>query len=47
MHIVNVWGMFFCFALPLIISIYLVYLEGIEEGKERIIKNKRNVRRVK
>lgn len=44
---INIWGMFFCFALPLIISIYLVHLEGIEEGKKRIIKNKRNVRRVK
>ena len=35
MGTINYWGIFFCFILPLIISIYLVYLEGIEEGKKK------------
>lgn len=34
MHIVNLWGMFFSIILPLAISIVLVHIEGVEEGKK-------------
>lgn len=31
---INIWGMWFLFAMPLLISIVLVHIEGVEEGKK-------------
>lgn len=34
MYITNIWGIFFCFVLPVIISMFLIYFEGVEEGRK-------------
>ena len=33
MYIVNIWGIAFCFYVPMIIVTLLAYYEGREEGK--------------
>ena len=32
---INIWGMWFLFAMPLLISIVLVHIEGVEEGRKK------------
>lgn len=31
----NIWGMFFSIIFPLVISIVLVHIEGVEEGRRK------------
>ena len=35
MYITNIWGIFFMFYVPTIISIVLAYLEGKEDRKKK------------
>lgn len=44
MYIVNLWGMFFSIILPLVISIVLVHIEGVEEGKKIGNNTKRRIK---
>lgn len=44
MHITNLWGMFFSIVLPLTISIVLVHIEGVEEGKKIKNNTKRRIK---
>lgn len=44
MIINNIWGMFFCIILPLVISIVLVHIEGVEEGKKIRNNTKRRIK---
>ena len=47
MVITNLWGITFCIAIPIIISIVLVYLEGKEEGRKEYARiNKVRLRKV-
>lgn len=43
MYVENIWGIFFCMYLPILLTIYGAYKAGIEEGKRKILK--RNKRR--
>lgn len=36
---INIWGMWFLFAMPLLISIVLVHIEGVEEGRKEYAKS--------
>lgn len=33
MYVENIWGIFFCMYIPMVIVTILAYLEGREEGK--------------
>lgn len=41
MYVNNIWGIFFCIYLPLILTIYGAYKTGIEEGKRSYRKHKK------
>lgn len=40
---INLCGLFFCIIFPLVISIVLVYIEGVEEGKRMRNNTKRRI----
>lgn len=40
----NIWGMFFSIIFPLVISIVLVHIEGVEEGKKINENRKRRIK---
>lgn len=40
----NIWGMFFSIIFPLVISIVLVHIEGVEEGKKINESRKRRIK---
>lgn len=41
MYITNIWGIFFCFYLPVLITIYIAYEVGYEEAKRKYHNKKR------
>ena len=43
MYVENIWGIFFCMYIPILLMIYGAYKAGIEEGKRKALK--RNKRR--
>lgn len=43
MYIANIWGIFFCFYLPVLITIYLAYEAGYADAKKKY--QKRNHKR--
>lgn len=47
MYVENIWGIFFCMYIPMILIIYGAYKAGIEDGKRKKLKTdrKKNIRR--
>lgn len=41
MYIENIWGIFFCMYISMILTIYGTYKAGIEEGKRKKLKTDR------
>lgn len=35
MYITNIWGIFFCFYLPVLITIYIAYEAGYADAKNK------------
>lgn len=41
MYVENIWGIFFCMYIPMVLTIYGAYKAGIEEGKREKLKTNR------
>lgn len=47
MYVENIWGIFFCMYLPILLTIYGAYKAGIEDGKRKIVKTQKRKNRRK
>lgn len=42
MYVENIWGVFFCMYLPMLMAIHGAYRAGIEEGKRKKRERREN-----